>query len=204
MANQDAAFGLRPLKSVGQADDSTGMSSHWIDAGDASAMYQGSPVIAKAGYVDIATAGAVLNIGAFWGCFYNDPTTLKPTFKNYYPGSITPPSSKDIEAFVYDNPMQMFEVQSDNASASAQADVFSNADWVSATIGNGSTLNGVSAAELDDSTIAASSDAAAQMLILGVSRDPKNNDLTAANVNWRVLVNQHLFGHGVGTAGANP
>ena len=96
----------------------------------------------------------------------------------------------------------MFEVQSDNASASALADVFSNADWVSATIGNGSTLNGVSAAELDDSTIAASSDAAAQMLILGISRDPKNNDVTAANVNWRVLINQHLFGHGVGTVGA--
>ena len=199
MANQDAAFGLRPLKSVGQADDSTGMSSHWIDAGDASVMYQGSPVIAAAGYVDIATAGAVLNIGAFWGCFYNDPTTLKPTFKNYYPGSITPPSSKDIEAFVYDNPMQMFEVQSDNDGASAQADVFSNADMVNF---GGSTLNGVSNTELDDSTIAASSDAAAQLLIIGVSRDPKNNDLTAANVNWRVIVNMHLFGHGVGTVGA--
>ena len=202
MANQDAAFGLRPLKMSGQGDDSTGMSSHFIDAGDASVLYQGSPCIAAAGYVDIATAGAVPNMGAFWGCFYTDPTTLKPTFKNYYPGSITPPASKDIEAFVYDNPNQMFEVQSDNTGASALADVFSNADWVSGTIGNGSTLNGVSAAELDDSTIAASSDAAAQMLILGISRDPKNNDVTAANVNWRVLINQHLFGHGVGTVGA--
>ena len=199
MANQDAAFGLRPLKSVGQADDSTGMSSHFIDAGDTSAIYQGSPVIAAAGYVDIATAGAVPNMGAFWGCFYDDPTTLKPTFKNYYPGSITPPASKDIEAFVYDNPNQMFEIQSDNTGASALADVFSNADFVNF---GGSTLNGVSNTELDDSTIAASSDAAAQMLILGISRDPKNNDVTAANVNWRVLVNMHLFGHGVGTVGA--
>ena len=199
MANQDAAFGLRPLKSVGQADDSTGMSSHKIDAGDASVIFQGSPVIAAAGYVDIATAGAVPNMGAFWGCFYTDPTTLKPTFKNYYPGSITPPSSKDIEAFVYDNPNQMFEIQSDNTGASSVADVFSNADFVNF---GGSTLNGVSNTELDDSTIAASSDAAAQMLILGISRDPKNNDVTAANVNWRVLINQHLFGHGVGTVGA--
>ncbi len=202
MANQDAAFGLRPLKSVGQQDDSTGMSSHTIVAGDASTIFQGSPVIAAAGYVDIATAGAVPNMGAFWGCFYVDPTTLKPTFKNYYPGSITPPASEDIEAFVYDSPSQMFEVQSDNTGASALADVFSNADWVSATIGNGSTLNGVSAAELDDSTIAASSDAAAQLLIIGVSRDPKNSDLTAANVNWRVLVNQHIFGNGAGAVGA--
>ena len=201
MANQDAAFGLRPLKSVGQGDDSTGMSSHAIDAGDASVIYQGSPVIAAAGYVDIATAGAVPNMGAFWGCFYVDPTTLKPTFKNYYPGSITPPSSKDIEAFVYDNPNQMFEIQSDNDGASTLADIFSNADMVNF---GGSTTNGVSNTELDDSTIAASSDAAAQLLIIGTSRDPKNNDVTdtGGNVNWRVLVNMHLFGHGVGTVGA--
>ena len=56
--------------------------------------------------------------------------------------------------------------------------------------------------ELDDSTIGAAGDAAAQMLIIGVSRDPKNNDLTSANVNWRVLINQHLFGHGAGAVGA--
>ena len=202
MANQDAAFGLRPLKSVGQGDDSTGMSSHAIDAAYGTAIYQGSPVVAAAGYITISTAGAVPNMGAFWGCFYVDPTTLKPTFKNYYPGSITPPSSKDIEAFVYDNPNQMFEIQSDNDGASTLADIFSNADLVNF---GGSTLNGVSNSELDDSTIAASSDVAAQVLIIGVSRDPKNNDVTdtGGNVNWRVLVNMHLFGHGVGTVGAN-
>ena len=202
MANQDAAFGLRPLKSVGQGDDSTGMSSHAIDAAYGTAIYQGSPVVAAAGYIAISTAGAVPNMGAFWGCFYVDPTTLKPTFKNYYPGSITPPSSKDIEAFVYDNPNQMFEIQSDNDGASTLADVFSNADYVNF---GGSTLNGVSNSELDDSTIAASSDVAAQLLIIGTSRDPKNNDVTdtGGNVNWRVLVNMHLFGHGVGTVGAN-
>ena len=202
MANQDAAFGLRPLKSVGQGDDSTGMSSHAIDAAYGTAIYQGSPVVAAAGYIAISTAGAVPNMGAFWGCFYVDPTTLKPTFKNYYPGSITPPSSKDIEAFVYDNSNQMFEIQSDNDGASTLADVFSNADYVNF---GGSTLNGVSNSELDDSTIAASSDVAAQLLIIGTSRDPKNNDVTdtGGNVNWRVLVNMHLFGHGVGTVGAN-
>ena len=203
MANQDAAFGLRPLKSVGQADDSTGMSSHKIDAAYGTAIYQGSPVVAAAGYIAISTAGAVPNMGAFWGCFYNDPTTLKPTFKNYYPGAITPPASADIEAFVYDNPNQMFEIQSDATGASAQADVFSNADFVNF---GGSTTNGVSNTELDDSTIKASSDVAAQLLIIGPSRDPKNNDVTSTggNVNWRVLVNQHLFGHGAGTVGANP
>ena len=197
MANQDAAFGLRPLKTVGQQDDSTGMSSYWIDAGEASPMYQGSLVGSPAtgtGYVDIQTAGLVLNLGAFWGCFYNDPTTLKPTFKNYYPGAITPPSSKDIEAFVYDSPYQMYEVQSDNASASAQADIFKCADIAGVS---GSTLNGVSSMELGDSTLGASG----QLKIIGVSRDPKNNDITAANVNWRVMVNESLLGSGSAGAG---
>jgi len=192
MANQDAAFGLRPLKTIGQQDDSTGFSSYWIAAGDASVIYQGSLAGSPAtgtGYVDLQTAGLELNLGAFWGCFYNDPTTLKPTFKNYYPGSITPPGSKDIEAFVYDSPYQMYEVQSDNASASAQADIFKCAD-IAGT--GGSTLNGVSSMELGDSTLGASG----QLKIIGVSRDPKNNDITAANVNWRVQVSESVLGSG--------
>jgi len=192
MANQDAAFGLRPLKTIGQQDDSTGMSSYWIDAGDASVIYQGSLAGSPAtgtGYVDLQTAGLELNLGAFWGCFYNDPTTLKPTFKNYYPGSITPPGSKDIEAFVYDSPYQMYEVQSDNASASAQADIFKCADIAGTS---GSTLNGVSSMELGDSTLGASG----QLKIIGVSRDPKNNDITQANVNWRVQVSESVLGSG--------
>ena len=141
MANQDAAFGLRPLKTVGQQDDSTGMSSYNINPGDASVIFQGALVGSPAtgtGYVDLQTAGLVLNLGAFWGTFYNDPTTLKPTFKNYYPGSITPPNSGAIEAFVYDSPAQMYEIQSDNTGASAQADIFKCADLAGTS---GSTLN---------------------------------------------------------------
>ena len=170
MANQDAAFGLRPLKTVGQQDDSTGMSSYNISPGDASVIFQGALVGSPAtgtGYVDLQTAGLLLNLGAFWGCFYNDPTTLKPTFKNYYPGSITPPNSGTVEAFVYD------------------------------LVGtSGSTLNGVSSMELADSTLGTTG----QFKIIGVSRDPENSDLTSANVNWRVMVNEHLLGSG--TAGA--
>ena len=191
MANQDAAFGLRPLKTLGQADDSTGMSSHKIEPGDASILYQGSMAVgANTGYVDISGTADTTNVGAFWGTFYIDPTTLKPTFKNYYPGGVTPPSSGAVEAFVYDNPQQMFEIQSDNTAASAQTDVFMCADL--STPAGGSTTNGVSSMELADATLSAT---AAVLKIIGVSRDPANSDLTAANVNWRVMIDQHLFGH---------
>ena len=199
MANQDAAFGLRPLKTVGQQDDSTGMSSHKISPGDASVLYQGSLALAgTGGYVDLSIDAtgtpSVLNIGAFWGTFYVDPTTLKPTFKNYYPGSVTPPSSGAVEAFVYDSPMQEYEIQSDNDGASDVTDIFQCADLVGT---GGSTLNGVSSMELDDSDIGTGPE---QFKIIGLSRDPKNNDITAANVNWRVTVCEHLFGPG--SAGA--
>jgi hypothetical protein len=195
MANQDAAFGLRPLKTVGQQDDSTGFASYWIDAGETDPMYQGSLVLATAtGYVDIAGLGGALNLGAFWGCFYVDPTTLKPTFKNYYPGSITPPSSKDVEAFVYDSPYQMFEVQSAASGASAQADIFMTCDIAS---NGGSTTNGVSSLESADAFAAGPR----QLKVLGVSRDPANNDIGSANVNWRVQIAEHLLGSGTaGTA----
>ena len=194
MANQDAAFGLRPLKTVGQQDDSTGFSSHWIDAGEASPMYQGSLVSATAtGYIDIAGLTDVLNVGAFWGCFYVDPTTLKPTFKNYYPGGITPPSSKDVEGFVYDSPMQMFEIQSAATGASAQADIYMTCDLAS---NGGRTRDGLSTAESADTFGAGP----AQLKVIGVSRDPANDEIGAANVNWRVQICEHLFGSG--TAGA--
>ena len=164
MANQDAAFGLRPLKTVGQQDASTG-------------------------FVDISANDAELNLGAFWGCFYVDPTTLKPTFKNYYPGSITPPSGKDIEAFVYDSPYQMFEIQSAATGASDQSDVFSTCDLDS---NGGRTRDGMSTAECADSYAAGP----AVLKVIGVSRDPKNNDITAANVNWRVQICMHILGSG--------
>ena len=193
MANQDAPFGLRPLKTIGQQDDSTGFASHKIDAGEGSVMYQGSLVFATAtGYVDIAATDSELNLGAFWGCFYVDPTTLKPTFKNYYPGSITPPSGKDVEAFVYDSPYQMFEIQSAATGASDQSDVFSTCDLDS---NGGSTTNGISSAESADTF-----DAGPRILkVIGVSRDPANDEIGAANVNWRVMICEHLFGSG--TAG---
>ena len=194
MANQDAAFGLRPLKTMGQQDDSTGMSSHKILPGDGSVLYQGSLVSATAtGYIDIAGLTDVLNVGAFWGCFYVDPTTLKPTFKNYYPGGITPPSSKDVEGFVYDSPYQMFEIQSAATGASAQADIYMTCDLAS---NSGSTTNGISSAESADSFAAGP----AQLKVIGVSRDPANDEIGSANVNWRVQICEHLFGSG--TAGA--
>ena len=50
--------------------------------------------------------------------------------------------------------------------------------------------------ELGDGTLGTTG----QFKIIGVSRDPENNDIGSANVNWRVMLNESLLGSG--TAGA--
>ena len=59
--------------------------------------------------------------------FYTDPTTQKPTFKNYYPGSIV---ASDIIANVIDDP-NVYKIDSDGAFA--VADIFKNFSVTNAT-----------------------------------------------------------------------
>jgi hypothetical protein len=60
-------------------------------------------------------------IGVFNGVFYTDPTTQKPTFKNYYPGGV---AASDIIANVIDDPSVVYSIDSDGAFA--VADIFKN------------------------------------------------------------------------------
>ena len=116
--------------------------------------------------------------------FFTDASTSKPTFANHLNASNT---ATDIKALVNDSPLQQYEVRSNNTGASVQADVGATAD-IEYTAGN--TANYVSRATLNDSTITTG---VQQLKIIGVSRDPENNDLTAANVVWRVIINQSAF-----------
>ena len=93
-----------------------------------------------------------------------------------------------LVALVNDSPLQQYEVRSNNAGASAQTDVGNTADIAYTA---GSTSNFVSRCTLDDSSL--NNNAEQQIKVIGVSRDPENNDLTAANVVWRVIINQSFF-----------
>ena len=183
MANKDAAFGLKAIGKVGQNRDAQGLSEYQI-AASSSAIYQNDPVeMATTGYITVAAATDVL-LGSLNGVFYTDASTSKPTWANHLEASNT---ATDIVGFVADDPYQRFEVQSDNAGASAQTDVGNLADIVYAA---GSSPNYVSKVELDDGTLGTST---GQLKILGVSKDPDNSDLTAANVNWVVTINEHFI-----------
>jgi len=185
MANQDAAFGLKPIGYLGSAPMNSGLTEFEV-AACASAMFQNDLIQAiNTGTVGIAAAsdnGQLL--GSLQGVFFTDASTSKPTFANNLKASNT---ATDIKAFVTDNPHQLYEIQSDNAGASAQTDVFNNAD---VAVEAGVTPNFISKTELGDSTQATTT---ANLRIIGVSDDAKNNDLGSANVNWKVIIIEHLY-----------
>ena len=183
MANKDAAFGLRPIGKVGQNRDNGGLSEYSIAANDTSTIYFNDPVKATAaGTIDQGAAGGAI-LGSLNGVFYTDATTKKPTWANHYTGSN---AATDIVAFVADDPYERFEIQSNNTAASAQTDVFNNADI---ELNAGDSANYVSKAELNDSTL--NNTLSAQLRIVGVSKDPDNSDLGSANTNFVVMINEH-------------
>ena len=180
MANKDAAFGLRPIGKVGQNRDAQGLSEYSIAASSA-AIYQNDPVImAATGEIEVGAAGDVL-LGALTGVFYTDASTSKPTWANHLNAANT---ATDIVGFVSDDPYERFEVQS--AGTVAQTNIGNCADIVYAA---GGAPNYVSGVEISG-TMAAT---AAQLKIIGVSKDPDNNELGAANANVVVTINEHFM-----------
>ena len=134
------------------------------------------------GTIEVAGAGGAI-LGSLGGVFFTDATTSKPTFANHLNASNT---ATDIVGFISDDPYQRFEIQTNNAGASAKTDIFNVADIAYAA---GSSPDFVAQVELNDATLAQGSSATLQ--ILSLSKDPDNSDVGSANVNWIVRINEH-------------
>ena len=195
MANTSGAFGLRPINLAGGAPNSQGTNAYYI-ASDASAIYNGSPVIATNGGTIAITGSAsgdtYKHLGAFNGCEYVSSVTGKKTWSNYWPGSGAN-TNFDVVGYVYDNPTQRFVIATDATftnRATAKAAIFENTQFNTGT--SGSTTTGVSSASLDVATLDAS-DASLPLKILGVYDDPTNQDYAAAGLQMIVMFNNHAL-----------
>ena len=192
MANVDAPFGLRAVGELGSDIQNGGTTQYRIASGYGTAIYKGDLVILVTATGTLNVAGGTSSdlVGVFNGCFYNDPTTQKPTWSNYYPGSISP-SVGNIDAFVYDDPNKLFEIQAEGSLTYAAA-VGKNIDTLYTA---GATINGQSKVEAKDETPTAASK---QLRIIGPSRDPSNSDLASANSNWIVRINESVYQRATG------
>ena len=182
MANQDAAFGFRPTRSLVGGQIRT--EEYVIAANYDTALYTGQVVEAvTAGGIEAAAAADVQQLGVFGGVFYTDPTTSKPTWSAYYPAST---NASDLKASVYVDPYIVFEAQHDGTGTAAMNN--SAMDFVGVA---GSTITGQSTSELDTSD----SGTGGNFKQIGISTDPDNSDTSSANCNAYVVFNvgEHVF-----------
>ena len=181
MANIDAPFGLNPVEKIGSGP-SQKMSEYKIAASE-DAIFQGDAVMPDSGFIQQAEPANDL-LGVFWGCKFDDPTTNKPTFKNQYATT-----TAVADAFVYDDPYQVFEIQGTSGTASQQTDIMSSNEIVTT---NGSTSTGVSAMELKMTSMQAPG--AAQLNIIGFSGNPERNQIDAAgHAVYKVVIAEHVY-----------
>ena len=196
MANQNTAFGLRPIGLNGSSANSTGVTQYEIASDNTNAIYQNSAVIPlAAGVIDIigaANGGTVPALGVLIGVEYVDSSSKKTVFKNYWPGAnnVSVDTNFPVKAFVADDPNQLFLIAADGSStnrATALSNIFANVSLANGT--SGSTNTGRSTAEMDISTVATT--ATLFLRVVGLTGDDANLDFDAAGVNYIVRFNFH-------------
>ena len=195
MANNDAPFGLRYVRNLQGKYNNSGQSRYRITtsaATNTTNIYQGdivtqntAGIVTRIARADGGSATSAIIVGVFNGCFYTDPTTSKPTWSNYWPGN----AATDAIAFLFDDPFDVFEVQAD--AAFPVADLLGNFDIVDNS-GTGSSNSGNSYMELDVTTGATT--ATLPVKALDISSDPENSDVSSANTNVLVTIQNHLCG----------
>ena len=190
MANVSEKFGLRPYRKLDGTPLVGAQNRYTIASGYATAIYQGD-LVEPLTSGNIQRHGANTSdavVGVFNGCFYTDPTTQKPTYSNYYPGSI---AASDITAFIIDDPDAVFLMDADEAFT--RADLFRN---YSVTNTTGVTQTGISKVQLD-----VSASGTAQTFVIqaiDISQDPDNSDTSTSNANILVRINNHFYRSGTG------
>jgi len=198
MANQETAFGLRPVGLVGGGANSTGTTEYEIASDNSNAIYQfGICVPLAAGVITYAGAtsgGTTQALGVLTGVMYHDSVKKKPTWLNYWPGSssVSVDTNYPVKAFVADNPNQLFQVATDasiTSRATALTAVFANAT-LGTSARTGSTDTGRSNSALSVSSIATT--ATLPLRIVGIVDDDANSDFSAAGIPLLVRLNAHF------------
>ena len=187
MANESTTgFGMRPLRMVGQSDDNSGLGEFDV-AASSTVIYHHDPVLmAAAGYITVSAASSGANYaGVLNGSFYVDPTTSKPTWANYAPNV-----AAAQKVLLISNPQAMYEVRT-ASSTPGRASIGGTADIVYTA---GAAPNYVSRVTMSG-TVATT--ITLPIKVMGISRDPLNQDTSAAGCVYRVLLNANIWGNNV-------
>src|SRR6056300_1376067 len=191
MANVAEKYGLRPVRKLDGSPFINAQYRYRIAANYGTPIYQGDLVkpVAGGGIERAVANTSDLVVGVFNGVFYTDPTTQKPTWKNYYPGTV---NASDIVANVIDDPNVVYSVDSDGAFA--VGDIFKNFAITNVT---GNTQTGISKVQLDYS-VSGVTTSGTVLQAIDISQDISNSTAGAANVDVLVRINNHFYDQGTG------
>ena len=191
MANTAEQYGLRPVRKVDGSPFINAQNRYRIAANYGTPIYQGDLVIpVTGGGIQRAVANTTdFVVGVFNGVFYTDPTTQKPTWKNYYPGTV---NASDIVATIIDDPDVVYSIDSDGAFA--VADIFKNFAITNVT---GNTLSGISKVQLDYS-VSGLTTSGTVLQAIDISQDTNSSTAGSVNVDVLVRINNHFYAQGLG------
>ncbi len=198
MANVDAAFGLRPVRYITGAPYNGAVNPYWVKSTSNNTLFIGDPVLiqgtANTAVIEVpgagsfvagalpeikrATAGDTNRVSGVIVAFAADPTGLENQYRL---------DSTERVAYVCDDPDVVFEIQGDSAGTIDVGDVGDNAAFL---IGTGSTVTGLSGAELNSAAITGG--ASNQLIILRLI-NRVGNDITAVHAQWEVMISNHTM-----------
>ncbi len=185
MANVDRPSGLIPTRhSAGGTPQRMG--GYTIASGLAEDIYSGDPVDLTGLGRNISLAVAAIDepiVGVFAGVKYVDANGEQQFRPRWPTGTV----ATEIEALVYDDPLQEFVAQVDDTAGLLEVDVGLLAALVA---GAGNDFTGRSAWQIDQSTLAVT--VTLQVRILGLARQLENEFGQFAKA--RCVIQRHRYG----------
>lgn len=153
MANTQVQFGFLPFGEAAGSVPNFALRRRTIAYNYSTNLYRGDPVVSNnAGNIILASSQSAPFAGIFWGVKYYDPNQ-KITFQSkYWPAPTGLNSATVVEAYIIDDPNQLFVVASLGSTAAiAKANIMNNIQYAAGS--GGSTTSGLSSYVIDDGNI---------------------------------------------------
>lgn len=196
-------WGLQATRTITGATWNGAVNTYLIPSGYAQNIFRGDLVaITNTGYIvnlaDVAGFGDKAAVGVFNGCSYVTPTSVNPIDpaspgRPFWPSGTNTLNAVPAVAYVIDDPMVVYNVQTNNAAGLAQSNMlqnFSVAYTLSGGQVQGNVQTGVSVVTLDQGTAAAN--AALNLITLRLVPYPNNLAGIPYN-NAEVLISNHQY-----------
>jgi len=134
LANVAFQFGFQPYGITGARAPSFALRRRTLAYNYGTSLFRGDPVASDAnGNIVIASSQTAPLAGIFWGCHYYDPIQ-KISFHSKSWKTPTLASTAIVDAFIIDNPDQLFLVAEIGSTAAiTRANVMNNVPWVAGT-----------------------------------------------------------------------